>query len=244
MKYLKVWTDFETVLSPLNDDEIGRLFLAMLRYARSGETPSGFTGNESFLWAVAKRDIDMMSEKDEILRQNGAKGGRPKTKDNQTKPNLTKDNQTEPNAMLGYDTKPNKSLKEIERKEIERNRTEGKETALSDDDSAVILRDHDEVISAAENAGFPRNDATRAKLVDLYSQYGLEKMLVGIGECVNYGVSTIAYLSAVLAGKPKKAAPANTNPATDYHQRDYYGEQDDAFDLMMRRLNAIEVGMT
>ena len=103
MKYLKVWTDFEEVLSPLEDDEIGRLFLYMLHYAKTGEEPSDFPGNESFLWAVAKRDIDTMSEKDEKLRQNGLKGGRPKTKQNQT----------EPNNNLGFESEPNKSLKEI-----------------------------------------------------------------------------------------------------------------------------------
>ena len=85
MKYLKVWTDFEKVLAPLEFDEIGSLFLAMLHYAADGSEPTNFVGNESFLWAVAKRDIDTMSEKDEKLRQNGMKGGRPKTKQNQTK---------------------------------------------------------------------------------------------------------------------------------------------------------------
>ena len=45
MKYLKVWTDFAKVLSPLKDDEVGRLFLAMLNYAATGEEPSGFAGN-------------------------------------------------------------------------------------------------------------------------------------------------------------------------------------------------------
>lgn len=100
MKYLKVWTDFESVLEPLNDDEVGRLFLAMLRYAASGEEPSGFSGNERFLWAVAKRDIDTMAEKSETLRQNGSKGGRPKTRENQTEPTETKENQTEPDESL------------------------------------------------------------------------------------------------------------------------------------------------
>ena len=100
MKYLKVWTDFEKVLAPLEFDEIGRLFLAMLHYASTGEEPTDFQGNEVFLWAVAKRDIDTMCEKSEVLRQNGLKGGRPKTKENQTEPNETKVNQTEPDKSL------------------------------------------------------------------------------------------------------------------------------------------------
>lgn len=94
MKYLKVWTDFESVLSPLDDAEAGRLFRLMLRYARDGEEPEEFVGNEAYLWPAAKRDIDMTAERNETLRQNGLKGGRPKTKENQSEPNETKENQT------------------------------------------------------------------------------------------------------------------------------------------------------
>lgn len=113
MKYLKVWTDFENVLSPLNDDEIGRLFLAMLRYAKTGEEPDSFVGNESFLWPVAKRDIDMTSERAEILRQNGLKGGRPKASE-------SNENQNEPKETKGNQNEPNKSRKEKKGNEIEK----------------------------------------------------------------------------------------------------------------------------
>lgn len=36
MKYLKVFTDFLDVTEPLTDGAMGRLFRAMLRYARDG----------------------------------------------------------------------------------------------------------------------------------------------------------------------------------------------------------------
>ena len=107
MKYLKVWTNFREVISSLTDAEIGRLFLAMLDYVETGEEPQEFTGNERFLWAAAKRDIDMTNAKQEILRQNGLKGGRPKSKENQSEPDESKENQTE----------PDESLKEKKRKE-------------------------------------------------------------------------------------------------------------------------------
>ena len=87
MNYLKVWTNFREVISSLTDAETGRLFLAMLHYAETGEEPEEFEGNERFLWAVAKRDIDMTNNRNETFRQNGSKGGRPKTKQNQTEPN-------------------------------------------------------------------------------------------------------------------------------------------------------------
>ncbi len=57
MKYLKIFTDFLDVVEPLNDDERGRLFIAMLGYALDGREPE-LPGNERFVWAVAKQHID------------------------------------------------------------------------------------------------------------------------------------------------------------------------------------------
>ena len=113
MKYLKVWTDFENVLSPLQDDEVGRLFIHMIRYARDGVEPAEFVGNEAFVWPAAKRDIDIAMERNEVCRANGLKGGRPKTKENQTEPNETKENQTEPNK-----SRQDKTRQDITRQDI------------------------------------------------------------------------------------------------------------------------------
>lgn len=57
MKYLKVFTDFAEAIEELNDSERGRLFTAMLNYARTGEEPT-LRGNERFLWGTAKKSID------------------------------------------------------------------------------------------------------------------------------------------------------------------------------------------
>ena len=114
MKYLKIWTNFLDLIGTLQYDEIGRLFEMMLVYAESGKEPPEFVGNERFLWPVARQQIDLAHEKNEILRQNGMKGGRPRkeeTKENQTKPDETKENQTE----------PNESRKEKKRKGKKRN---------------------------------------------------------------------------------------------------------------------------
>ena len=57
MKVLKVFTDFADAMEKLNDAERGRLFTAMLEYARSGAEPV-FRGKEEVLWPVAKGNID------------------------------------------------------------------------------------------------------------------------------------------------------------------------------------------
>lgn len=221
MKYLKVWTDFEDLLQPLEEDEIGRLFLAMLRYAKTGIEPVGFVGNEGFLWKVAKRDIDLANERAETLRNNGMKGGRPKTNDNQEKPNETNKNQTEPNETNENQIKP-----EMKRNEMKGNERKINDSFLSDDAAAEIQSDHNKILDAALNAGFKSSPAERAGLLNLYAAHGLEKMLNGIGECVKHSAPNLAYLEAVLKGTGKKAAGG-------YEQRDYTKTQDEAVERMM-----------
>ena len=205
MKYLKIWTNFLELMQTLEYDEIGRLFEMMLTYADSGKEPEDFDGNERFLWPVAKQQIDLAAEKNEILRQNGMKGGRPRTKQNQTKPNETKENQTKD---------------EKKRKEIERN----EKVFIDDDNARAIAEDQNRVLDAAENAGFDRTDAVRAKLLDLFAEHGMQKMLDGIDSCVNHAAPNLAYLKDVLTG-PKKAK--------DFEQRDYSGEQEAAMNRMI-----------
>ena len=57
MKYLKVYTDFAEDIRELTDNEVGRLFRAMLLYAET-ETVSDLKGNERYLWWAAKKNID------------------------------------------------------------------------------------------------------------------------------------------------------------------------------------------
>lgn len=57
MKYLKVFTDFIEQIEPYSDAERGRLFTAMLEYARSSKEPA-FKGNERFIWNSIKNSID------------------------------------------------------------------------------------------------------------------------------------------------------------------------------------------
>ena len=224
MKYLKVWTNFLELINPLQYDEIGRLFKMMLIYADSGKEPSAIDGNERFLWPVAKQQIDLAAEKNEILRRNGMKGGRPKqdeTKENQTEPDETKENQS-------------KAYKEKKRKEKERNE---KESLINDDNAREIQTEQDRVLDAAEDAGFIRSNSVRARLISLYAEHGLEKVLEGIGSCVKHGAPNLAYLEAVLKGVQKKP-----KGKTDFPQRDYSGVDEELIAQMARDIEAMETG--
>ena len=77
MKYLKIFTDFYDVMDPLTEAEAGRLFRAMLLYVKDGAMPD-LSGNERFLWMVAKQHMDREAEayeaKKETLSRSGRKG--------------------------------------------------------------------------------------------------------------------------------------------------------------------------
>lgn len=85
MEYLKVWTSFRELLEPLTDVERGRLFMAMLEYAESGEEPC-LTGNERYVWPSARQSINNTREKSEQMKANGSKPkqieAKPNHKDN------------------------------------------------------------------------------------------------------------------------------------------------------------------
>lgn len=215
MKYLKVWTNFREVIGTLEFDEIGRLFVMMLDYAEDGVEPQDFPGNEKYIWPVAKRDIDLLAEFNQKQRENGLKGGRPRTQENPEKPKETQNNPNEPNENQ-------KSLKEKKRKETEIKESE--RSFISEADAEAVQSDHDRILDAALDAGFKSSNAEKAGLLNLYAVYGLEKMLNGISECMKHSAPNLAYLEAVLKGTGKKAG---------YDQRDYAGEQEKALDRMM-----------
>ena len=53
MKYLKIFTDFLEVTAELGDEAMGRLFRAMLLYARDGAVPE-LRGKAAVAWTVAR----------------------------------------------------------------------------------------------------------------------------------------------------------------------------------------------
>lgn len=228
--------DYYDRLKRLSNEEVGNLFRQLMLYhAGRYDEMEDFVDNEGIAFDFIANDIDRMEEKYnatcETNRQNGSKGGRPKK---QTKPNETEEN---PTVTQQNPTKPNKT--DNKPKETDRNPTKPykdkdkdkeKDKSLSssfiaDAEATGILLDHNRVIDAAEDAGFKMGNTVRASLIQMYAEHGLEKVLDGIRECVTHGAPNLAYLGAVLKGKPKK--PVKMVPAQQYEQRDYNSVQDE-----------------
>ena len=98
MTYLKVFTDFRELMEPLNAEEKGRLFEAMLSYAMDG-TEVALEGNERFVWPVARRTIDQEAaayeSKVEASRAAGKRSGEARRKQKPAEGPATKGNENE-----------------------------------------------------------------------------------------------------------------------------------------------------
>ena len=159
MEYLKIWTSFEEIIEPLNESERGRLFTAMLHYARCEELPE-LKGNERFTWPIAKQAIDRARAESEKQTVNGSKGGRPKK--NPEKPTETQQNPEKPTETLKEKDKEkekinNKVSKETYTREFEvfwaaYPRHTGKQDAYK----AFVKLKPDEALMAAILAGIEK----------------------------------------------------------------------------------------
>ena len=127
--YVKAFFDWIEQVSALEDDEKGRLFVAILEYARSGEVPD-MQGRESILFPVFKSQIDRDMESSAKQSENGKKGGRPRTKteseENQNKPKQTKRKLTKANKEE-KDKEKDKDKEEDKEEDKEKDKEEDKE---------------------------------------------------------------------------------------------------------------------
>ena len=78
--YVCLYMSYLQSLSPFTDAERGRLVMAMMSYAATGEVPL-FDGNERFIWPSLQmqidRDVETYQSKCATNKANGSKGGRP-----------------------------------------------------------------------------------------------------------------------------------------------------------------------
>lgn len=148
--------------------------------------------------------------------------------DRQIDSQMTGERQADDSQMTGERQQYKKNNKEI-RKQWNNDNNSGDMDAAA---AQEILAEQNRVLNAAEDAGFTRSNSVRAKLIDLYAENGLKKVLAGIESCVRHGAVNLAYLEACMKDQPKKK-PVALVPAAAYEQRDYSGAQEEAIRRMM-----------
>ena len=214
----------------LPDEEAGKLVKALWTLTMTGEVVP-IDGPGSGIYALMKMTLEQDSIREAEIsekRSMATAGIRRQKVSNDTPGYQMKSNDIKCNQMISSDDNKNKNKNKNKSKN--QNKESESEFILTAE-AADIQREHDQVLEAAQNAGFKSSPAERAGLLNLYAEHGLEKMLSGINECVTHAAPNLAYLTAVLKGTGKK------KDATDIHgysQRDYSGEQDKAFDRLVK----------
>lgn len=111
LPYIKIYRDFIDVAKELDDEERGRLFLAIMQYANGEEVPP-LKGAEKIAFVVLRSQIDRddaaHDEYIEKQRENGKRGGRPKkdkpVNKNPKNPTLKKQNPKNLDIDIDIDT--------------------------------------------------------------------------------------------------------------------------------------------
>ena len=102
---------------------------------------------------------------------------------------------------------------EIEKeKEQEQEEVGGDAFGLDPGEAQRIALDHSEILDAAEAAGFPKNQATWNKILELYTEFGKETVLAGISACVDQTVTKPAYLRKCCQNIANGEGKADTDP--------------------------------
>jgi hypothetical protein len=208
-----IWHDG---IEALSDAEAGRLAKALWKYAATGEVTTG-SGGEKFALATClatlRKDADERTTLSEIRSRSGAQGGRPKGSKGKAK---------ESKKSICFSEKAKES-----KKSICDNKNKIQDiiplTPLPGDDDGDdlhrIQQEHDQMLDAASKAGFPATDAIIARLIDLYSEHGMDKLLAAIDCCVEHNAVNLAYLRAVLQDKPKPEDDAPYDWREDLRRR-------------------------
>lgn len=195
MNYVKLFVDTLRQYQRLSDAEFGRALRAVLQYLEDG-TEAQLPGKECIMYDVLReqveRDRKSYAKKVSAQRENGSKGGRPR-----------KSQETQQNPWVFK--KPSESQETQEKEKEKESYT--REGFLADDEADAIMAGHQQVFDEAERCGFARNTGTLDALTDMIGEYGVERMLAALQECLTHGATTLAYLRAVLQGKPKPSAP-------------------------------------
>lgn len=199
--YVKAYYDWIEQTAALSDAERGRLFIAILEYARSGLEPK-LDGRESILFPVFRATIDRDTEKSRTNSQNGALGGRG---------NKATESESKRKKATESESKPTKE-KDIRQKT--KTEDEEKDISFPPDGVKDSARAHRPTVE--EVAAYCRERGNRVdpeRFVDFYASKGWKvgnQPMKDWKACVRTWEKRDAPAEA-----PKKAAPARMPQGDD-----------------------------
>ena len=217
-EWFKARNIWGAAITALSDEEAGRVAKAVWAYTMDGEIQT-IEGAGKGILAMILMTLAQDEERDNDISAKRSYAA----KVMHLQANADKCKQMQTNDSKCSNKNQNKNIDKEQESESE---------LIAVTEARKIQLDHDTLIGAAENAGFKISHDVMDSMIRLYADYGLEKMLDGFKSCVKHGAVNLAYLEAVLKGKPRK--PKVT--AQDFEQRDYSDVQGDLMDSTAREV--------
>lgn len=192
MIYIRLFLDYLDAIEPLGDAERGRLFTALMQYARTGEAPQ-LNGNERFLFPMMRAQIDRdeaaaegLSESRSAAGKKGAQAKASKAKQNKQLPDL--------NSKSSYNNDKDND-KDDEKK------TKKETSPYGDEKKAAVAA----VMSAYLDKVNPQlSERSRDELVGFAEVMGAEVCLRAIDIALDAKKASWPYIRAILQSKQQQ----------------------------------------
>ncbi len=139
-KFFQIYLDTEDIVNLLSDEDRGKLFSMLFRFAKNGETPiieddPALAIAFKMFSAQIERDFAAYDRKVSVARENGKRGGAPKNNRNAAKqPKTTKTTENK-------QEEEKEEEKEKDKEEEEEKKTSAKADGGADADDVIILFD-------------------------------------------------------------------------------------------------------
>lgn len=205
-------TDYEEYLDDLAKEEVADLFLAILRYEKTGEVPEKGSVSAAVMIAFKsiKRDLDYnrdkYSSKCKTNFENGKKGGRPRKDNAETE--KTERFPEKPNGFLKNPEKPYLSSGSEYDNDNEYDTTTAVAAVVVDNAAAAAAKDEGEVIRAYSAKEQEEIRTVYEDVIGKWTKqagkvlfgYGLEveRIAYAITEAAEADVKKLSYIKAVL----------------------------------------------
>lgn len=246
LTYIQLFEDIEKHLEPYEDDERGRLMMAVFAYAFRGELPDFAGMPERYGWPALKMHVDRCMASYEKQKSNGSRGGRPpkdkteenpeeagETQQNPAKPKETQNNQSQSNTQPQPQSQSNaQSQAEAEDTRASAGTAAAQAaharetvTGLDGVDLSEDIRTNAEVDVLLNR--YRLNEAVRGDLLEDIAAHGIEKVKRVLQEAAKSdrkGGLSFNFYRACLAseGKAKpRAAPAQSMQRHEYTTEQY-----------------------
>ena len=210
-EWFKARNIWGAAIKSLEDESAGKLAKAIWAFTMAGEIAEVDEAGKA-IFAMILMTLESDEERDaeiSVKRSKATDSIRNQKASKDIKSNQMISSDIKSDQMISSDDNKNKN------KNIDKEQESESESYIGDDEARKIQTEQNRVLDAAEDAGFKMSNDVRAALIALYADSGLSKMLDGIKSCSEHGAANLAYLRAVLKGKPK------TIKSHGFEQRDY-----------------------